>query len=83
MSYIRFVEEPNDGRKTKVFVVKNARADDSLAVISFYPRWRQYVAEFFEGCVFSDGCLQEIQEFVARQNEERKAALPTKEGSKK
>lgn len=71
--FIRFEEVPNDGRKTRRWVIENRKYGSELGVIEWYGAWRQYVATFHEVAVFSAGCLKDIQEFLARQNADHRA----------
>jgi hypothetical protein len=72
--YIEFIEQFNTARKTRVWHVRNKKHGTFIAVVGWYGAWRQYVAEFQPLCVFSAGCLKDIQEFVAKANADHKRA---------
>ena len=42
----------------------NNKAKSELGRIEYYSRWRQYVIEFEQGCVFNDTCLTDIIHFL-------------------
>lgn len=71
--FIRFEEVPNDGRKTRRWVIENKKSGAELGVIAWYGAWRQYTVDFTEGCTFSAGCLKDIQEFLTKANADHKS----------
>lgn len=75
-SYLNFVEQPNEGRKTKRFHVYSATQPGSvlLGVVGFRPTWRTYVYESGNS-VYDVNCLTEIAGFVKALNDARKEAL--------
>ena len=73
--FIRFEEVPNDGRKTRRWVIENKKSGAELGVVSWYGAWRQYTVVFNEDCVFSGGCLKDIQEFIGEQNANHRKSL--------
>ena len=52
-----------DKPKTSVFAVES-KHKDQLGIVKWFPNWRQYT--FFPGddCVFSKGCLEDINHFI-------------------
>ena len=69
MSYLHFVECQSDGRKTKVWVVRNQQNED-LGAVHFRPTWRKYVfANSPTPVDFDAGCLREIAEFTETQTD--------------
>ena len=46
-------------------LVRNRRSAAVLATVMWYPRWKQYVAEFTPNTVWSAGCLRDVQEFMS------------------
>lgn len=74
MSYLNFVERPQDpNRKTAVFDVMSSQRTN-LGVIGFFPRWRKFVCEFQPKCVFDPACMREIADFTEAQTEKWKAS---------
>ena len=68
--YIHFVKKA-DKPKTSVWSCRNNRSGDELGEIKWYPAWRQYC--YFPACpaVYSVDCLEEINNFIQRLQEER------------
>lgn len=82
MSYLNFVEQPLSNRKTKKWLVFSASAPTNphhLAVISFYPQWRKYVAAFSGEAVFDASCLDEISNFLSNESASWRTSLKEKE----
>jgi len=50
-------------RRYEGYVVLNRKTNDLLAVIDYYPGWKQYVARFKPDCIFSSECLNDIARF--------------------
>ena len=42
----------------------NRKEQDMLGVVSYYPRWRQWVFEPERYCQFSVDCMQDIIHFI-------------------
>jgi hypothetical protein len=59
--------------KTKVYKCINNNSGDELAIIKWYPPWRQYC--FFPSCsaVYNKGCMQDIVSFIERIDAERRS----------
>ncbi len=66
--YIEFVLQKRK-HKTDIWIIKNKVEGCSVGKIKWYGAWRQYCFEPFRDTVFSGGCLLEIQEFLAREND--------------
>lgn len=47
-----------------VWVIRNKSADTIIGRIEWYARWRQYVAIFTEGSVWSQDCLRDVRAFM-------------------
>lgn len=64
--------------KTEAYAVNSksgkARADDGfrLGIIKWHAPWRQYCFFPDSGCVFSRGCLDDINNFIQGLMDERK-----------
>ena len=70
--YIHFVlvgEKP----KTKVWSCRNNKSDTELGVVKWYGPWRQYCFFAVPAAVFNLACLQDIIEFLSKQNTPRRA----------
>ena len=48
------------------WAIVNKKSGDVLGVVSLYKRWKKHVAGFREGCVFDEGCLCDIADFLKR-----------------
>ena len=62
----------SDSKKTKVYAVNSKSGKDWLGVIKWYAPWRQYCFLPDPGCVFSRGCLKDVEDFIEKLMEERK-----------
>lgn len=74
MSYLNFVEQPNPGKRTKVWYIYSAvqpgPQPHPLGVIQFRPGWRKYI--FWPGdAVFDVNCLAEITNFLTQHKDDR------------
>lgn len=61
--YIHFVKI-EDKPKTSVYSCRNNSTDYELGVIKWYPGWRQYCFMPHGQCIFSVGCLEDINHFI-------------------
>lgn len=52
-----------DKPKTSVFAVES-KHEDQLGIIKWFPRWRQYCFFPEDDCVFSKGCMDDINHFM-------------------
>ena len=69
--YLRVSElHPLEGRKTKRWVLENTDGQQ-LGDIAWHGPWRAYVVEPRPGCVFHDGCLRDIADFLTSVRGER------------
>ncbi len=50
--------------KTAVFDVYTKSGDYVLGEIKWFPRWRQYCFFPEDDCVFSKGCMSDINDFI-------------------
>ena len=74
-NFLLFVECQNDGRKTKVWMVRNLQNED-LGAVAFSPAWRKYVFQTKPSetsIQFDAGCLEEICVFLKVQTDARRA----------
>lgn len=62
--YLRFVEEPNDGKKTRRWRVESKSSGDVLGRIGWWGAWRQFVFAPHVDTVFNKGCLVDITAFL-------------------
>ena len=58
--------------KTAVYQCINTNHDDLLGIVEWYPPWRQYCFAPEYRCVFNNGCLRDIINFIGQLDEERK-----------
>lgn len=58
--------------KTNVYGVLNKNSGDEIGEIKWYPHWRQYTFFPEDGCVFSVGCLNDVNSFITDLMEDRK-----------
>ncbi len=66
--YFRLVEQKP---KTLVVGIHSISTDEKLGTIKWHPAWRQYVFQFEEGTIWSDGCIQQIINFKDKISELR------------
>ena len=67
--FIHFRQARQDG----VWFCFNNNNGDSMGVVEFYKRWKQYVIDFGEGCVFKNQCLKDIADFLEQLNKKELA----------
>lgn len=68
--YITMIKT-EDKPKTSVFEVFS-KHDDLLGEIKWFPNWRQYCFFPEDGCVFSKGCMVDINDFIKQLMDLRK-----------
>jgi hypothetical protein len=69
-SYIDFIEVPSGNRKTKQWtVVTVSLPTQTLGIVHWYPRWRQYVFEPYTDTVYSSGCLADVERFLKTETD--------------
>lgn len=76
--FIHFVKV-EDKKKTSVWECRSNRGDQCLAIIKWYPPWRQYCffPEFASiHTVFSAGCLADIIHFITYRTAGRRPGGP-------
>lgn len=61
--YLAFREIADTG-KTKVISVDSLSGGYRLAVIRWYPNWRQYTFNPEPSTVWNVGCLQEVESYI-------------------
>lgn len=66
--YFKLIEEKE---KTNVYECRNNKTDDILGLIKWHGPWRRYC--YFPSCaaVYSDGCLDDIRDFIDKQMKAR------------
>lgn len=69
MSYLKFEEKENPGKKTKILLVTNT-SGEHLGAVAWQNNWRQYIFKPAADTVFSKDCLADILEQVKRLNKE-------------
>lgn len=72
--FMTFERHQPAGRKTAVVLVKSKRSANLLGVIKWHGAWRQYVFWPEDECVFSEGCMEDINAQVRALMGERRAA---------
>lgn len=58
--------------KTEVFLVQTKNRDIDLGLVKWYAPWRQYCFMPDDDCVFSKGCMADINDFIEKLMEMRK-----------
>lgn len=61
-----------DKPKTSVFAVES-KHEEQLGIIKWFPQWRQYCFFPKDDCVFSLGCMIDINHFINQLKDERKS----------
>ncbi len=61
--------------KTEVYQIINISTQVRIAVIKWYPQWRQYCLMPIHGTTWNTDCLQLIQEFMIILNKKHKEKL--------
>ena len=61
--------------KTKVWQCCNKKSGGELGIVKWYPAWRQYCYFPTVQAVYSDGCLQDIADFIEGQMRLRKQRI--------
>ena len=69
--YIKF-ECYDSTKKTTKWYIKNIHSDSILGKIKWFSAWRQYCFFTNSGCIFNDGCMRDILDFIAQLEKERK-----------
>lgn len=64
VEYLRFVEEPNPGKKTRRWRVESKSSGERLGRIGWWGAWRQFVFAPHLDTVFNRGCLTDLNEFI-------------------
>ena len=64
--FITVYEIPHQSAHGKpVYLVRNSKSDVILAGLAYFPKWRQYIVDYFaENTIFSSGCLADIADFL-------------------
>ena len=65
--YIHFDEAEGVG-----WYCYNNKSETTLGCVTYYARWRQWVIDFKEDCVFNVQCLQDIADFLGQLNKKPK-----------
>lgn len=68
--YIRFSQIADTGKTTK-WCCSNIKHQNSLGLVVWDSAWRQYIFTPHPYCVFSAGCLTDIQIFIQSLMAER------------
>lgn len=50
--------------KHPVYRIFTNRNRGQIGVLSFYKPWKEYVFSSKEGCVFNNGCLKDVLDFI-------------------
>lgn len=62
--HIRFNEWAPDGRKTRAWTCLSNSNAAPLGTVKWFGRWRQYCFFPEDDCVFSVGCMEDINTFI-------------------
>ena len=68
-------EVPTEPGKTRKFFIGSKSQQSLLGEVKRYPAWRQYCFLPAMNCVFSAGCLRDIETFLAALMVERKGGV--------
>jgi hypothetical protein len=71
--YLSFEMTPKQPKKTSCWVCRNKRSKVALAMVKWYPAWREYC--FFpiiNDTVFNAGCLKDIADFLGQLMNQRR-----------
>lgn len=79
--YITMIKT-EDKPKTSVFDVYTKNGDVVLGEIKWFPNWRQYCFFPEDDCVFSKGCMNDINNFIEQLQNLRKQKPDDKIGEK-
>ena len=60
------------GRHPLQWDILNKRSGISLGTVAWYAKWKRYVFEAEEGCIFDAQCHRDIADFLDRVNAEHK-----------
>lgn len=72
-SYIRFVERPRKGLKTKQWeIVTRGQVSTILGCVKWFARWRAYAFFPVNQTVYEQKCLREIATFCEERTKEHK-----------
>lgn len=69
--YLKLYQQPSPG-KTEIWLVVSKRQGVTLGVIKWFGRWRQYCFEPCANTVWSDDCLEAVQEKTRELMEARR-----------
>jgi len=69
--YITMIKT-KDLPRTAIFDVYTKSGDAVLGEIKFFPRWRQYCFFPEDDCVFSKGCMVDINDFIVQLEQIRR-----------
>lgn len=58
------------GRKTPMYRLINRHSSSLLGVIEWYGSWRQFCFFPEDMTVWSDGCLREVRDFIAKAKQD-------------
>jgi hypothetical protein len=71
MTNLIFTEVPNQGKKTKRWLITSVRNGETLAYIEFRPGWRKYVWGMMQGVIFDEDCTMEVVIFLKQHAGDR------------
>ena len=71
--YLTFIHIRNSpSNKTKIIHVFNKTNEIFLGVVSWFAAWRKYCFEPESEMVFDSNCLQDIKDFLDKENKQHK-----------
>ena len=50
--------------KKPVYRIFNNRSNGQIGILSFYKPWKEYVFSSQPECVFNNGCLKDVLDFI-------------------
>lgn len=65
-----------NGGSSRIWRIRNRGGGDELGLVTYYPRWRQWVFDPEYSTTYSAGCLREIADFLDRIKQEESPVKP-------
>ncbi len=47
-----------------VYRIFNTKSNGQIGILSYYKPWKEYIFSSKEGCIFNDGCLRDVLDFM-------------------
>ncbi|MCK5016251.1 MAG: hypothetical protein KAS32_04190 [Candidatus Peribacteraceae bacterium] len=69
--HIYFTKSTQIQAEKPIYECRNNKSKEIIAVIYWYPQWKQFVFGFYEDAVFSQSCLLDIVDFIKDVSNEK------------